>query len=140
MKKTTSELLDILKQSPKIEDYMEEELENLVETTLDLYLKKLLTEKNISASNMIRLSGLDRTYTYQILEGKKHPSRDKLLAIGFALKLTFEEMQTMLKSTGYPPLYARIRRDSIIIFALKHGSSLIDTNELLYQFDFELIQ
>ena len=40
---------------------------------------------------------------------------------------------------GYPMLYARIARDSAIIFAFRHHMSPIDTNELLYELQFDLL-
>lgn len=58
----------------------------------------------------------------------------------FALKLSFEEVQNLLKATGYPILYARINRDSIIIFALQHDITLTDTNELLFSMECDIIQ
>ena len=58
----------------------------------------------------------------------------------FALKLSFEEVQNLLKATEYPILYARINRDSIIIFALQHNITLTDTNELLFSMECDIIQ
>jgi len=56
------------------------------------------------------------------------------------MKLSFEEIQALLKATGYPILYARISRDSIIIFALQHNITLTDTNELFFDSGYSLIQ
>ena len=63
-----------------------------------------------------------------------------MLAICFTLKLSFEKIQNLLKATGYPILYARINRDSIIIFALQHNITLTDTNELLFSMECDIIQ
>ena len=63
-----------------------------------------------------------------------------MLAICFTLKLSFEEIQNLLKATGYPILYAIIKRDSIIIFALQHNITLTDTNELLFSMECDIIQ
>lgn len=139
MRKSTQELLKILNESPQISDYIEKEEDNMVQSELYQYLNMLLNEKQISASQMIKLSGLDRTYTYEILSGKKKPSRDKVLAICFALELTFEETQNLLKATGYPILYARIKKDSILIFALQHNAALADANEMLFDFGFQIL-
>ena len=137
MHKSTQELLTILRNSPNINDYIDNEQENMTQTELHQYLKQLLSEKKISPSELIRCSGLDRTYAYQILSGTKTPSRNKVLALCFALTLSFEETQALLKSTGYPILYARIKNDSIIIFALQHKAALADVNELLFDFGYE---
>lgn len=139
MTKSTQELLEILKQTPQIDDYIENEENNMVQMELHQYLQILLEKKQLSSSQLIKRSGLDRTYTYQILSGKKTPSRDKVLAICFALELSFEETQNLLKATGYPILYARIKKDSILIFALQHQTSLTDANELLFDFGYDTL-
>lgn len=139
MKKTTQELLEILKSSSNIDDYIEKQQNNFIHVPLCEYLTHLLNEKSMSTGMLIQRSGLDRTYTYQILAGSKKPSRNKVLAICFSLELSFEETQMLLKATGYPILYARSERDSIIIFALHHNASITDVNELLYDFNYEIL-
>ena len=140
MVKSTQDLLEILKGTAQPKDYIEKEKDNLIKMELHEYIQNILNSKGISNGQLIKNSGLDRNYTYQILSGDKKPSRDKVLAICFALKLSFEEIQNLLKATGYPILYARIKRDSIIIFALQHNITLTDTNELLFDLGHSLIQ
>lgn len=137
--KKTDKLLDILKKSPTVDDYIENENDNLVNMTLSEYLNKILSDRNLKTSDLVKLTGLDRTYTYQIISGRKNPSRDKVIAICFSLNMSFEDTQQLLKATGYPILYARFQRDSIIIFALQHNASLTDTNELLYDYNFDTL-
>ena len=98
MNKSTEELLKTLKHSAGIASYLTQEQENLTALPLHLYLEKLFAETNITPSQCIRDSGLDRTYCYQIFSGKKLPSRDKVLALCFGLWLDFEETQRLLKS------------------------------------------
>lgn len=133
MNKTTQELLEILKHTPSITDYLEQEPENLSTAPLHELLKEKLNKKGLSSGELAKLAGIDRVYTYQILAGQKTPSRDKVLALCMALRLPLEETQDLLKRTGYPPLYPRIEKDSILIFAFQRGLSIIDTNELLYE-------
>lgn len=139
MQKTTQELLDILQSSNSIQSYFKEDSDNLVQERLCDYLQHLLQEKALSISDIIQRSGLPRTYTYEILRGSKKPSRDKVLTICLALSLTLEETQTLLKHTGYPPLYPRLERDCVLIFSLQHALSVTDTNELLYELGYEIL-
>lgn len=137
MKHTTDELLNLLKKSSDIATYMETYSEDLVESIpLYTYLNRILNEKSLKKSDVIRLSGLDRKYCYEIFAGTKTPSRDKVLALCFAANLSDSETMHLLHSTGYPQLYARTERDSIILFALQHQLSLTDTNELLYEMNY----
>ena len=81
MKKSTQELLDILKNTPAFSNYAEQEEAELIEVSLSDYLNRLIQAKNQDLPSLIRKSGLDRTYCYQIFDGRKRPSRDKVLAL-----------------------------------------------------------
>lgn len=141
MKKSTGELLELLKKSSNAASYMENASNDLIKKIpLAEYLTDLITSRTVSKSDLIRRSGLDRGYVYDILSGKKTPSRDKVLAICYALPLTADETQQLLKSTGYAPLYARIERDSILLFGLEHRLSITDMNELLYEMNYPLVE
>lgn len=140
MKKSTGELLELLKKSSTVSSYINQAAPNLIQQVpLHNYLSNLLTEKGQKKSDVIHRSGLDRGYAYEIFSGNKIPSRDKLLALCFAIPLSTEEVQRLLNHTGYPQLYARIERDSILLFALEHRLSLSDTNELLYEMHYECL-
>lgn len=140
MKKSTMELLELLKKSSNISDFIEKTVDEFIEEKpLYQYLENLIEEKQLKKSDVIKRSGLDRGYAYDIFAGKKIPSRDKLLAICFAMELFEEEVQSLLKYTGYPQLYARIERESIILFGLQQHLSLMDVNELLYEMNYEYL-
>ena len=140
MKKSTDELLKILKRTPDLNDYLKEEQENILSSSLHEHLMQLTMEKNISMAQCIKEAGIDRTYGYQIFSGAKTPTRDKVIALSFGLHLTFEETQTLLKSNSYAILYAKDKRDSAIIFALQRNQSLLSLNELLFQMDLDIIK
>ena len=140
MKKSTDELLNVLKQSRDVDSYLSQEQENFSARPLHSYFSDLFRQKGISPSECIQSSGLDRTYCYQILSGAKRPSRDKALALCFGMSLGFEETQQLLKSTGYPMLYPRNERDSVIIFALQRKLSILDLNHLLYEAGYDAVQ
>ena len=95
------------------------------------YLKKLLKEKDVTPSEVIKRSRIERTYCYQIFNGRKKPGRDKLLAISLALSLT----QRLLGIAKEGVLYVKSRRDSIIIYAINNKMSVLDTNFLLNQYE-----
>lgn len=134
MKKSTMELMELLKTTKNISQFMDSVEDELIpEQNAGEYLNEAMEKRHLKKSEVIRKSGLDRGYAYDILSGKKEPSRDKVLALCIAMELDVEEVQTLLKSTGYPILYARVERDSIILFALQNKLPLNDINELLYE-------
>lgn len=139
MQKSTEELLKILKNTPDLNTYLSEEKENISSLSLADYLNNLCVQKNISPAQCIKNTNLARTYAYQIFSGQKHPDRNKVLALCFGFSLSLDETQNLLKTTGYPILYAKTKRDSVIIFGLHRNCSLTDVNELLFEMNMELI-
>lgn len=139
MQKSTEELLKILKNTPDLNTYLSEEKENIASLSLADYLNNLCVQKNISPAQCIKKTNLARTYAYQIFSGQKHPDKNKVLALCFGFSLSLDETQNLLKTTGYPILYAKTKRDSVIIFGLQRNCSLTDVNELLFEMNMELI-
>ena len=131
--KETTELLNILKNAKDMDSlnsYLNS-LEDNQPESLSSYLRHLIKEKAVKPSEIIKKSRIERTYFYQILNGRKNPGRDKIIAIALALELSLEETQRMLEISREGVLYAQSKRDSILIFAINRRYSLIDTNELL---------
>ncbi len=106
--------------------------ENMLTMNLSEYLMTLLRQKKLKRADVIRDSHLEHAYVYQIFDGKKKPSRDKLIAIAFGLHLNVEETQRMLRLGGCSELYARVGRDAVILFAVSRGMGIEETDELLY--------
>lgn len=140
MKKSTQELLEVLTKSKSIQNYIDENDESFSDCTLSEYVNMMALKKNLSKSEVVRGSDLSTVYAYKIFSGERAPKRDKLLALAFGLKLDLDETQRMLKIGGAGALYPRIKRDSVIIFAIKEGLSLIDCNELLYELEEAVIE
>lgn len=134
--KTTDELSHEIKAATDIEDYLKNNKENMLTSSLPQHLRLLLSQKGLSRAEVVRSSLLDRAYVYQIFSGEKTPSRDKLIALAFGLGLTCEETQKMLKLSCNRELYARDERDALILFALQQKRTILNTNELLFQHGF----
>ena len=132
--KTTDELFNILK-NESINSYLKNNENELINNPICKYLNMLIDEKNLVKADMIKKSNIQINYAYQILSGLKFPSRDKLIALCFGAELNIDETQTLLKYSGYAPLYPRNKRDSIIISSLKSHASVIDCNILLDEYD-----
>lgn len=129
--KTTGDLLKTLLRADEYSQF--QELKDNGVVSLAEHLDALLDQKETSKAEVIYRAGLDTVYGYQIFNGTRKPSRDKLLQLAFGFPLTYKETLTLLKIAGASSLYVRRRRDSIIIFALNKGFSLEQLNELLEQ-------
>jgi transcriptional regulator with XRE-family HTH domain len=106
----------------------------ITKRTLAEYLQQLLEEKGLSRPKVVAEAGLNPTYGYDIFTGKKHPSREKVLPLAFAMKCTLTETNRLLRAAGVNELYVKDRRDAIIIFCIDHGYSLMKTNEALFRY------
>lgn len=131
--KTTEDLLKTLLRTDEYSQFQELKDNGIV--SLAEHLDALLDQKETSKAEVIYRARLDTVYGYQIFNGTRKPSRDKLLQLAFGFPLTYKETLTLLRIAGVYSLYVRRRRDSIIIFALNKGFSLEQLNELLEQED-----
>ena len=103
-------------------------------------LVKNLKDKKMKKSDVIRDSNLDSTYGYQIFDGKRKPSRDKLLQLAFGFGLTVDETQNLLKIAREAVLYPRVERDIFILATLHNKSNLSDCDEMLEEHGFKQLE
>lgn len=97
------------------------------------YLTSLLEDKGLERPAVIKEAGIDATFGYQIFKGSRGASRDKVLAICLVMGCNLRETNRALKVSGSNELYARNRRDVIIIYAIENGFSLAQANDALYE-------
>jgi transcriptional regulator with XRE-family HTH domain len=90
--------------------------------------------KEDGSVELIRRSSLERSYYYQIMKGKRHPSRDKILRLCIGAGLTLRETTRALELSENAPLYPKSRRDIIITVAINQSATVIDTNLLLFEY------
>ena len=132
IKKPTDELMDALNQSSSIEEYINNEQDYMIDSTISDYLNQLLNEKSLKKSAVIKNSELNEIYGYQIFSGKRIPSRDRLISIAFGMGLSLDEAQALLKYAGFATLYPKQKRDSLLIWGISHQFSIYQINDLLY--------
>lgn len=140
MQKNTDDLMKILGQSPDAKNFITNNSSELLTLSLTEYLEKLLKDKKMKKSDVIRDSALDKTYAYQIFDGKRKPSRDKLLQLAFGFGLTVDETQNLLKIAREAVLYPRVERDIFILAALHNKSNLSDCDEMLEEHGFKQLE
>lgn len=132
MKKSTEELLNILKSKRDYSEFLRQEIDELYFASISEYLEILLAQKKLKKGDVINKSNLDKSYAYQIFNGNKtNPSRDKLIMLAFGMELNLEETRKLLKISNVSDLYIRNPRDSAIIFCIENKLDLIRTNEKL---------
>ncbi len=132
MEKSTQELMQMLSLEKDISQYLKNNGAEFLEMPLHVYLAQLLEETGSAKNKVIRRSGLNQIYGYQIFAGTKHPNRDKLLALAFGFPLSITQTQRLLRMGMARELYPRDRRDSVIAFSLRQKLSIQQTDALLY--------
>ncbi len=142
MKKSTDELMNILRSKRSVDEYFDENDNEIFFGTLSEQVNFYIARKGLTKAEVVRRSGLNRGYCYEILSGKKtkNISRDKVILLCFGLELSVDEAQQLLKKCGYAPLYARDTRDSIIIFCIENSISVINTNIKLGDYNLEPLE
>ena len=95
------------------------------------YASRKMKERGINRAALYKRAKIERTYLYQILDGRKNPGRDKIIAIALALELGIDEAQTALEIAHEGILYPKDRRDAILIYSLNIKSNILTTNALL---------
>lgn len=134
MGKSTDELLNVLNginDTSKLDSYIINMKNTESYPNVGMYFEDLLEEKKLKKSEVILTSQLDRTYAYQIFNGTRIGSRNKLLSLCIAMKLSLEETNRILTLNGDSILYAKNIRDAIIIYCINQQYSLYETNILL---------
>lgn len=131
--RNTKDLEKELSVCAEISDFLAQNQEYMHSASVAEQLRYYMEKQSLSRSEVITRSGLNDIYAHQIFSGKRRPSRDKLLCLCFGLKLEPEQVQVFLRDCGYAVLYAKNRRDSIILFALYKEMSLLKLNEKLYE-------
>lgn len=135
----TEEALERILTSPTLQDAASRDED--VQRDLPGYLQELMREKGIDQRTLIRNSGMDYNHAYDVIKGRnaKGVSRNKALGLCFGACCTPRQAQRLLWHAQCSRLYARNRRDAIILYCLDHGLSLSAADEALYQFGEETI-
>ncbi len=131
--KSTKELMDELIKAHSIGDYLKANSEYMVSSDLSVYLSNILEKMGLVKSAVIKKSELSEVMGYQIFSGVRKPSRDSLICICTAMGLSLEETQSLLKVAQFAQLYAKNKRDSIIIKGILTNQTVIQINEYLYE-------
>ena len=98
------------------------------------YFQSLDAVKKLDRGELIRNSGLERSYFYQVMKGTRSPGRDKVLRLCLAAGLNLRETTRALELSGNAVLYARNRRDIILTVAVNQMADVDDTNLLLFRY------
>ncbi|MDW7662269.1 MAG: XRE family transcriptional regulator [Bacillota bacterium] len=136
---STEILKNRLLQSENIEDFIETHHKNLSANTFKDYIYALIEHKGLKISEALNMAQMSESYGYQLFNGKRQPSRDKVIQLALGLGLSLSETNRLLKLSGKSELYVKEQRDAVFMFALNKKWSLFDVEELLLDRNLECL-
>ncbi len=132
MSKLADRLLIQLSQPDKsFEEFWKEYGLIIKDKSPEAFWKKAFEKTSLSKNAIINRADVSYTYFYDIINGKKHPSRDVLIKICIAMELPLKVCQKALEVYDWAPLSATIHRDCIFMYAITHQLDIHKTTELL---------
>lgn len=128
----TEDLLVRLLESTSLDEYLSES--EAADRSLSEYLKEMLDVHGLKRADVVRASGINATVVYDIFAGKSNPGRDHAIMLAFGLQCDIAQTQRLLRMAGVSELWCKIRRDAIILWSIKQGSSRAEADDELYRF------
>ncbi len=136
---STSKLLQKLFKTSSISRFIKHYDQQMTPTHFSAHLSSLCKSRNTVSERVIIKSGIERTYGHQIFNGRRKPSRDKVIQLAIGFSLNYDEAQELLKIARKSPLYPKVKRDAVIIYALKHKTSIDDVQATLFELGLSLL-
>lgn len=81
-------------------------------------------KKKSVQEQLIEDTGINRRFFFQIMKGERHPHRDNVIRFILALHMPLDRAQRLLRVAGYAELFARRKRDAIIIKSILEEKSV----------------
>ena len=135
----TKLLLERLFQAPDVSTYLRENAPLMEMPAFDRFLCALCEELSLSRAAVIARSDIPRNYAYQLFNGIRKPSRDKVIQLAFGFGLDVDGAQELLKLARQAPLYPKIPRDIVLLRCLHEKRSVRDAQAALERIGLTLL-
>ena len=127
----TKLLLERLFHAPDVKTYLHDNAPLMAMPPFDHFIRALCVELSVSRAKVIEKSDIPRNYAYQLFNGIRKPSRDKVIQLAFGFGLDVDGAQELLKIARQAPLYPKIPRDIVILRCLYEKRSVMETQQEL---------
>lgn len=132
---STTELLKLLNEQQPLDKI----IQKIPELDFVSYLEACFEKQGVKKSVAINRTNMQKNYAYQICNGTKQGSKDKIIQLALALNLDIHDTNNLLSLSNNGSLYPKIKKDAILIYALNHHYDLFKTNELLIDHGFDAL-
>ena len=130
-KMDTIELMSMIEQSDDFSEIDEILRESVGSTEFCHCLYDTMSRHGLRPKDVISLSGMERSYFYHILSGSKIPLRNIVIRIALCIGADLAETNRLLLLAQQGTLYVKVRRDAAIVFCIKNGKTMRETNDFL---------
>lgn len=128
MKKSTENLWDEMLVTDNADTFFENNPDDIVFNGIEEMFSHFLAQKKLKKGEVFNAANISERFGRMIISGERGATRDKVIQLCFGLRLNLAEAQRFIKISGNRELYVRDPRDAVIIFSIKDGKNLIDTN------------
>lgn len=139
-KKTTELLKELSSDNTNLKEYFNDDPTSFINVNIKGFWGAAVKNSGKTKSDIINKADMSYCYFYDVINGRKIPSKDKIIRITLAMHLSLDDCQEALRISGKSALYPRIKRDSIIIYAINNAYSVYKTNELLTEYGEETLK
>ena len=127
----TKLLLERLFRAPDVDTYLRDNAQLMEMPAFHRFICALCEELSLSRAAVITRSDIPRNYAYQLFNGIRKPSRDKVIQLAFGFELDVDSTQELLKIARQAPLYPKIPRDIVILRCLYEKRSVMEAQQEL---------
>ena len=135
----TSSLLRRLFNSPDLENFIEHNAGEMELPAFHVYITGLCSAAGQVPEQVIKRAGIERTYGHQLFNGRRNPSRDKVVQLAFGLELDVDGTQKLLQVAQKSALYPKIKRDAAILYCIQHRKDFLETQSVLQTLELTLL-
>ncbi len=140
MQFNTEYLINKLRESDNIKDFLKNNETVVSHDNFAVSLSKLIDLKGKSNAEVFESAQISESTGYQILSGRRLPSRDKVLKLSIAIQLDLFETNKLLRISKRGELYVKDKKDAIVIFSINNSLNITKTNELLFDEDCNILK
>lgn len=138
-KNSTSVLYRLLNETDDIFTFLDNYDDELAPLSFHELLNTLLAKNGLQIPSVIKASNINETSCYQIFNGRRKPSRDKIIQLCFGMALTPTEANRLLKVGEKSELYCRDKRDAVFIYGLNNKLAVVDIDEILFSYGLDTL-
>jgi len=105
------------------------------------YFNEFIGAKNLILAEVIKKSNISKNYVYNIINGTRRGSRDKIIALCIGAGMNCRELNRGLEIAKEGILYPKDERDARITIAINRGvNSVSELNMILENADLKIIE